>query len=382
MRPPRHLFFVLVGVLAASSVAVVGGVAAAADGPRSRAAAIDFSQVDDDFAFQGEYYGPLATAAESAASIIGLQVVARGGGEFIAVEYPGGLPGYGWFGGEKTPLKGRRETGRVSLSGSDRHYVVVANGAAQSVDDRGNVLGSIVKVHRISRTMGQAPPKDAIVLFDGRQTDRLANARVTADGLLKEGTVTKEAYPDYLLHAEFQLSYMPYAREQGRSNSGIYLQRRYEVQILDSFGLDGAFNECGAIYRFRKPDINMCLPPLNWQTYDIDFHSPRFDADGKKFENGRLTVLQNGYPVQDNVELLNKTGHGEPETPKALPILLQQHGNPVRFRNMWLVVHSPLPPSGSAPTAPENSSGAGASPCVGCSVEVSPSPPQCDSCSW
>jgi hypothetical protein len=362
---------VVCGVLVAASAAVVGGVAAA-DGPRSRVAATDFSQVDDDYAFQGEYYGPLAMSGQNPGAIVGLQVVARGGGDFIAVEYPGGLPGYGWFGGEKTRLQGRREGGRLSLSGNDRRYAIVANGTAQSLDDRGNVVGSIIKVHRISRTMGQAPPPNAIVLFDGRNTDRLANARVTSDGLLKEGAATKDAYADYFLHAEFQLSYMPYAREQGRSNSGIYLQRRYEVQILDSFGLEGEFNECGSIYRFRRPDINMCLPPLIWQTYEIDFRSPRFGSDGSKVENARLTVWQNGYPVQDNVELLNKTGHGQPETPQALTILLQQHGNPVRFRNLWLVDHSSASPIVSSPAPGEDSNAAGA---------VQSSPP-CDSCSW
>jgi hypothetical protein len=359
---------------------LVGNLAVAADGPHTRVVASDLSHVDEDFAFQGEYYGPLAAPAQNAGPIVGLQVVARGGGDFIAVEYPGGLPGYGWYGGEKAPLKGRRDAGRLSLSGNARHYVV-ANGAAQCVDERGNVLGSIDKVHRISRTLGQAPPQGAVVLFDGRNTDHWNGAAVTADGLLKEGPVTKQAYSDYFLHAEFQLSYMPYAREQGRSNSGIYLQRRYEVQILDSFGLEGEFNECGSIYRFRRPDINMCLPPLIWQTYDIDFRSPRFGSDGAKIENGRVTVWQNGYPVQDNVELLNKTGHGEAETPQVLPILLQDHENPVRFRNLWLVDHSAAASVVSSPVSSEYPYAADACPSCGTSSGVLQSSPQCDSCS-
>jgi hypothetical protein len=379
MRPPRRSLLVVCGILAAASVA--GSAAVAAERPGRRAAATELSQVDDDFDFQGEYYGPLTTTTESPASIVGLQVVARGGGEFIAVEYPGGLPGYGWFGGEKTPLKGRREAGRLLLSGDARRYVV-SNGTAERVDDRGHVLGSIIKVHRISRTLGQLPPKDAVVLFDGRHTNRLAGAAVTADGLLKEGAVTKEAFSDYFLHAEFQLSYMPYARGQGRSNSGIYLQRRYEIQILDSFGLEGEANECGGIYRFRRPEINMCLSPLIWQTYDIDFRSPHFGEGGTKIENARVTVWQNGYPVQNNVELLDKTGHGEPETPQVLPILLQKHGNPVRFRNIWLVAHSPATSVVSSPASGEYPYAADACPCGESSIGVMPSPPQCDSCSW
>ena len=100
-----------------------------------------------------------------------------------------------------------------------------------------------------------------------------------------EGTELKQAYRDYTLHVEFRLPYMPHARGQGRSNSGVYLQSRYEVQILDSFGLAGENNECSGLYKFRKPDANLCFPPLAWQTYDIVFSAPRFSADGTKIQN-------------------------------------------------------------------------------------------------
>ncbi|MGH7128550.1 MAG: 3-keto-disaccharide hydrolase, partial [Planctomycetaceae bacterium] len=136
---------------------------------------------------------------------------------------------------------------------------------------------------------------------------------------------------------EFRLPYMPYARGQGRANSGVYLQGRYEVQILDSFGLHGAENECGALYRLRPPDVNMCLPPLAWQTFDIEFHAARFDAAGRKTENARITVLHNGVAIHDNVEILRKTGNGAEEGPDPLPIRLQDHGNPVVFRNIWIL---------------------------------------------
>jgi hypothetical protein len=131
---------------------------------------------------------------------------------------------------------------------------------------------------------------------------------------------------------------MPTARDQARGNSGVYIQRRYEVQILDSFGLDGAFNEAGALYRQTPPDFNMAFPPLTWQTYDIWFTPPYFAADGKtKLANARITVLHNGVAVHWNREITAKTGGGQQEGPTALPIQLQDHGNPVVFRNIWIV---------------------------------------------
>ena len=264
----------------------------------------------------------------------------RGDNDFYAVEYHGGLPGRGWYGGPQNQLRGRREGGRLELYGEGHRYVL-ANGVAWVADSRTTIPNWIDKVNRVSRTLGEAPPGNAIVLFDGKKTNAFDNASLSPEGYLKEGAVTKDAYRDYYLHVEFQTSYMPDARGQGRSNSGIYLQKRYEVQILDSFGLEGKSNECGGIYHYRRPDINMSLPPLTWQTYDIDFRSPRFDYEGRKVENARISLWHNGYLVQNDAEVSRSTGHGAPESAEPLPILLQNHGNPVRFRNIWLVVNPP-----------------------------------------
>ena len=193
------------------------------------------------------------------------------------------------------------------------------------------------KSTRSSPTLGLAPPPGATILFNGSDTSNLKGARVTEDGLLQEGAITAQPYQDFILHVEFRLPYMPEARGQGRANSGIYIQERYEVQILDSFGLDGLANECGGLYKTREPDLNMCLPPLTWQTYDIDFRAARFDENGQKIKNAQLTVVQNGVPVQNNVEIPNKTGAGRPEGPEARPIKFQDHSNPVRFRNIWVM---------------------------------------------
>ena len=121
-------------------------------------------------------------------------------------------------------------------------------------------------------------------------------------------------------------------------NSGLYLANRYEVQILDSFGLDGRANECGGVYTRLAPKLNMCLPPLQWQTFDIDFTSAAVDAAGAKVSSARITARLNGVLIHDDAEVAGPTGaaRGEPEgTPGALR--LQGHRNFVQFRNLWLV---------------------------------------------
>jgi hypothetical protein len=158
---------------------------------------------------------------------------------------------------------------------------------------------------------------------------------MTEDNLLMEGTQTKKGFKNFILHLEFMTSFMPEARGQGRANSGVFLNGRYEIQVLDSFGLNGENNECGGIYSRVKPAINMCYPPLSWQTYDIDFTAPEFDGDGKKTKNAVVTVIHNGIRIHDRVEIAGTTAGGQ-EGPTVGPIQCMNHGNPIRFRNIWV----------------------------------------------
>src|SRR5262249_7685930 len=169
----------------------------------------------------------------------------------------------------------------------------------------------------------------AKVLFSGFDARQFSKGTVTTDHLLLAGADTRQPYGDFVLHLEFRTPYMPLARGQGRGNSGVYIQERYEVQVLDSFWLEGADNECGRLYKQRAPLVNMTLPPLTWQTYDVDFTAPRFDPAGQKLRNARITVRHNGVIVQNNVEITSKTGAGATEGPNPRPIRLQDHGNPV-----------------------------------------------------
>jgi len=206
-----------------------------------------------------------------------------------------------------------------------------------------------------SPTLGKTAPKGATVLFDGtnlnawevrRAPDDTIQWKRTDEGSLevvsmrdgkknKQDLTTKEKFGDYSLHLEFKLPHKPTATGQGRSNSGIFHMGIYETQILDSFGLYGHDNECGGIYKIREPDSNAGYPGGLWQTYDIEVQAPRFDAKGRKTESARMTVRLNGVLVHDDVEVSKPTGGGK--EPITGPIILQDHGNPVQFRNIWII---------------------------------------------
>ncbi len=199
------------------------------------------------------------------------------------------------------------------------------------------------------------PPVEATVLYDGANFDQWTDQSGDAPQWKKTGKAmeiipkgkeafagerpkkvgiqTKKSYKDFLLHVEFLVPAGP------EDNSGVYLQRRYEIQIHNSYGGRAHSNACAAIYKQKQPDYNACRPPGHWQSYDIVFRAARFRGAGdaaQKTENARVSVYHNSVLVQDNVEILGKTGNGDPEGPGPAPILLQDHSSKTRFRNVWI----------------------------------------------
>ncbi len=221
------------------------------------------------------------------------------------------------------------------------------------------------KVVRPSPTVGDKPPAGAVVLFDGRGFDAWeAQAAKTspveiswelcedfmrvapADKEKGRGhsLITKQAFRDFQMHFEFRLALMPDKTGQARSNGGLAFgdANWYEIQVLDSYGLEGLDNECGGIYRIAAPAVNMCRPPRMWQTYDIDYLAPRYNADGQRTQAGRISVRHNGVPIHKDVELpdspaAEKRRQTNPESIPTGRIILHYHRDPVEYRNIWLV---------------------------------------------
>ncbi|MAT14675.1 MAG: hypothetical protein CMJ46_05320 [Planctomyces sp.] len=306
---------------------------------KSKLAYTDTESAPEDFKFQGEYAGKIKT--DEGEVKVGVHVISRGDGKFDAVGYVGGLPGDGWTQEERLKSTGKLKEGEVRLSNYESDLIgIVKDDQIAIVTDRGDgqTIGTLEKVHRESPTLGAEAPEGAIVLFDGTSGEKFENGQVTESGLLMQGVTSKEKFKSCTLHVEFMLPYMPYAVGQQRGNSGCYLQGRYEVQMLDSFGLAGLDNECGAIYSVKSPRVNMCYPPLTWQTYDIDFEAAVYDEEGNKTKPAYLTVRHNGVLVQDKtkVESITRAAPVQ-ESPEPGPLYLQDHSNPVRYRNIWLV---------------------------------------------
>lgn len=265
-----------------------------------------------DFAVQGEYEGEIKGLSK-----LGAQVVALGDGKFDVYFLAEGLPGAGWDAKGRTKVSAKTDGDQTTIM--DKAWSgTLAAGVLKGKSPEGGEF-TLKKVERKSKTLGQQPPEGALVLFDGKNADEWKNGKLVEGNLLGVGTDSKKGIAAGKLHVEFRTPFQPKARGQGRGNSGVYIQG-VEIQVLDSFGLTGANNECGAFYGNRKPDVNMCLPPLSWQTYDVDIE----EKDGQVVAN----VWHNGVPVHANFVL--RKGPIKPAS-----IHLQNHGNPVAYRNIW-----------------------------------------------
>lgn len=328
----------MIRTFAVTALLVVASLQLGTAAPKKGATYTDPQEAGIDFKIQGEYVGEY-TDSEGETEKFGVQVIALGDGKFRAVGYEGGLPGAGWEGDEKEVAEGELEDGKVVFKNDEGTAILDVEASMMAIyaPDSEKKIGSAKKTLRKSPTLGMAPPENAVVLFNGETAENWRGGKMTDDNLLQVGVLSKQAFKDFTLHMEFRLPFMPKARGQGRGNSGVYLQNRYECQILDSFGLEGKNNECGGFYKFREPNVNMCLPPLSWQTYDIELKAARFDDSGKKVSPAVVTVRHNGVIIHENFELPDRTAGGKPESAEPGPIQLQNHGNPVHFRNIWVV---------------------------------------------
>jgi hypothetical protein len=197
-----------------------------------------------------------------------------------------------------------------------------------------------------------APPSDAVVLFDGKDLSRWRNGDrwEVKDGyavVRNADITTKESFGDYQLHLEFATPEVVRGSGQGRGNSGVFLSNRYEVQVLDSFGNKTYFDGmCAALYKQQPPMVNASRGPGQWQTYDIVYEAPRFGDDKKLLRPGYVTVVHNGVVVHNHYELQGNTWFDkapayEPH-PVKQPIRLQNHNDPVKYRNIWIRELAPV----------------------------------------
>lgn len=307
--------------------------------------------------FLGEYAGP---ADRTLSHLWQAMVYPTGGNDYLVVllrvrNRPSGDDADL----QRFELSGRRVGSRVQFSGewtegnSTLHGLIsddqITLNIAPQPPSEGHVQEyTLSREVRRSPTEAAAPPAGAMVLLpmtegevDLRQTWRNPNWRTLPGGVIEVAGGDQRSLAELgsgTFHIEFMTPLEPDRTGQGRGNSGVYIQDRYEVQVLDSFGLVPGMGDCGAVYGIAPPSVNASLPPGQWQTYDIEFRAAAFGPDGQVAANPRITVRHNGVVIHDDLEISRATGGaaGQSHVGEA-PLRLQDHGNKVRFRNIWFV---------------------------------------------
>jgi hypothetical protein len=334
--------------------------------------ALEPEQAGPDFPLVGEFKGEI-TEAGGAKRILAAQVVAMGKGTFRAVFFPGGLPGDGWTGTGRAEAAGTRTGTTVALqsaAGQAEAYAASATADEMTGTAPGGGEFRLARVTRASPSLGMAAPAGTTALFNGTGLEAWTNAIMDARKQLRPasdsnwGAYTKKAFGSFSLHLEFRTPFKPEGRGQDRGNSGVVMKTKGwgEVQILDSFGSMPLKDECGGLYNTAGASVMACLAPLTWQTYDIQWTAPVVDAAGKTIQEGRMTVWLNGIRIHKDQAIAGLAAQSA--------LTLQEHGNPVVFRNIWIAEgNDELPFFTQVSIAPRNrphSPGSGRRTGLGC----------------
>lgn len=306
---------------------------------------IDPAKAGQDYNVQGDYYGRYADS-----SILAMQIWAMGEGGFEALICEGGFPGYGWNGKRITANGKSLSAGEANFQSGGHNFKINGAISPKSGEITGVINGknaTLQKIFRKSPSEGRQPPSGAVVLFDGSKESLIKHwpGYSPNDVMTQEGYLTTRRknikggtkFKSHSLHVEYRVPWMPLARKQKRGNSGAYIQARYEIQILDSYTWKPADDHAGGIYSQKACDINAALPPLHWQTYDVQFTQPIY-AGKNKTTKGIITVWHNGVKIHDKYQLPRPTpGNSLGETPDGGPFFLQQHGSATFYKNIWVV---------------------------------------------